>query len=68
MHAKYQVDHTLKVVSFMYVLVTEVLSCVLERGQGGQLFLPSFRVRGRGSERVKMSPLMFADDTLVFWQ
>ena len=43
----------------------EVFSCLLRRAISGS-YLSSWRVRDRSGERILISHLLFADDTLVF--
>ena len=48
-----------------FVIAMEALSCMLKRVvEGG--FLTPCQVRGKGSERVDVSHLLFADNTLIF--
>ena len=45
----------------------EVLSCLLKREKEGG-YLLGFRVSGRGGEVEKVSHLLFADDTFIFYK
>ena len=45
----------------------EALSCLINRAiRGG--FLTDCRIRGRGGNGIQVSHLLFADDTLVFYE
>ena len=50
---------------YLFVIVMEALSCLLKRvvGEG---YLSACHVRGKEGERIKVSHLLFMDDTLVF--
>ena len=52
---------------YLFVIPMEALSCLLRRAVCGG-FLSTCQVRGRGRERVKVSHLLFADDTLIFYE
>lgn len=45
----------------------EALSCLLKRVKVGG-FLLGWQVRGKGEEGVEVSHLLFADDTLLFYE
>ncbi|RVW65308.1 Transposon TX1 uncharacterized 149 kDa protein [Vitis vinifera] len=53
--------------SYLFVIVMEVFSSFLKRAVDGG-FILGCRVKGRSEEGVQISHLLFADDTLVFWQ
>ena len=50
---------------YLFVIAMEALSCLLRRAVCGG-FLSTCQVRGRGGDGVKVSHLLFADDTLIF--
>ena len=50
---------------YLFVIVMEARSCLLKRAVGGG-FLLACQVREREGEGVKVSHLLFADNTLVF--
>ena len=50
---------------YLFVIAMEALSCMLKRAMEGG-FLTTCQVRGKGSERVDVSHLLFVDDTLIF--
>lgn len=50
----------------LFIIVMEVFSRLLERARAVNLIKGV--VVGRGDQRVKISPLFFADDTLKFCQ
>ena len=50
---------------YLFVITMEVFSCLLRRAISGG-YLSSWRVRDRSGERILISHLLFADDTLVF--
>ena len=50
---------------YLFVVVMEALSCLIKRAVRGG-FLSPYQVRHRGGEGVKISHLLFADDTLIF--
>ena len=50
---------------YLFVIAMEALSCLLKRAVCGG-FLSAYLVQGRGGEGVKVSHLLFADDTLIF--
>ena len=50
---------------YLFVIVMEARSCLLKRAVGGG-FLSACQVREREGEGVKVSHLLFADNTLVF--
>ena len=49
----------------LFMIAMEVFSCLLRRAISGG-YLSGWRVRGRSGERILISHLLFADDTLVF--
>ena len=51
---------------YLFVLGMEALSCLIKRAVSGG-FLTSYRVKGRGGEGVQLTHLMYADDTLIFY-
>ena len=50
---------------YLFVLAMEALSCLLGRAMEYD-FLTSFKVNGRGGEGLKVTHLLFIDDTKVF--
>ena len=50
---------------YLLVIAMEALSCLLKRAVCGG-FLSACQVQGRGGEGVKVSHLLFTDDTLIF--
>ena len=51
---------------YLFLLAMEALSQLLSRARNGG-FISSFKVGGRGSEGLFVSHLLFADDTLIFY-
>ena len=51
--------------SYLFVVVMEAFSCMLNRAVSGG-FLSPCSVRGRRGEGVQVSHLLFVDDTLIF--
>ena len=52
---------------YLFTIVMEVFSCLLRRAISGG-YLSGWRVRGRSGERILISHLLFANDTLVFYE
>ena len=52
---------------YLFVIAMEVFSSFLKRAMDGG-FMSDCRVKGRSEEGVQISHLLFADDTLVFYQ
>ena len=53
------------ILPYLFVVVMEALNCLIKRAVNGG-FLSHCQVRGRGGEGVKISHLLFANDTLIF--
>ncbi|RVX00507.1 putative ribonuclease H protein [Vitis vinifera] len=53
--------------SYFFVLGMEVLSNLIRRAVDGG-FLSGCRIRGRGEEEMIVSHLLFADDTIIFYE
>ena len=51
--------------SYLFLIAMEALGCLLKRAVCGG-FLSACQVRGGGDEGVKVSHLLFVDDTLIF--
>ena len=51
----------------LFVIAMEALSCLLKRVKVGG-FLLGWQVRGKGEEGVEVFHLLFADDTLLFYE
>lgn len=52
---------------YLFVITMETFSCLLKRVVSGS-YLSGCRVRGWGNTGVQISHLLFADDTLVFYE
>ena len=52
---------------YLFVVVMEAFSCLLKRVVAGGYLTPS-SVQGRRGEGVQISHLLFADDTLIFYE
>ena len=52
---------------YLFVIVMEVFSCLLRRAISGG-YLSGWRVRDRNGEGILISHLLFANDTLVFYE
>ena len=52
---------------YLFVLGMEALSCLINRAVM-RVFLTGCRIRGRGGSGIQVSHLLFADDTLVFYE
>ena len=52
---------------YLFTIVMEVFSCLLRRAISGG-YLSGWRVRGRNGEGILISHLLFANDTLVFYE
>ena len=52
---------------YLFVIAMEALNCLLGRAICGG-FLSTCKVQGRKGEGVKVSHLLFADDTLIFYE
>ena len=52
---------------YLFVIAMKALSCLLKRVVDGS-FLTACKVRGRGGEGAQVSHLLFANDTLVFYE
>ena len=52
---------------YLFVIAIEVFSSFLKKAMDGG-FMSGCKVKGRNEERVQISHLLFADDTLVFCQ
>ena len=50
---------------YLFVIGMKALSVLIKRAVSGGFFT-SFRVKGRGGERVQLTHLLYADDTLIF--
>ena len=51
---------------YLFILPMEALSLILMKAKE-EGFINSFQVRGREGEGVEISHLLFADDTLIFY-
>lgn len=50
---------------FLFVIVMEVLSCIISRATQGE-FIHGFKVGGKKGEGFQVSHPLFVDDTLLF--
>ena len=50
---------------YLFVIGMKALSVLIKRAASGGFFT-SFRVKGRGGERVQLTHMLYADDTLIF--
>ncbi|RVW75378.1 Transposon TX1 uncharacterized 149 kDa protein [Vitis vinifera] len=51
---------------YLFVIGMKALSVLIKRAVSGGFFT-SFRVKGRGGERVQLTHLLYADDMLIFY-
>ena len=52
---------------YLFVVVMEAFSVLIKRGVAGGFLAPCL-IRGRRGEGVQISHLLFADDTLIFYE
>ena len=53
--------------SYLFILGMEVLSALIRRATDGG-FISGCRLRGRGMTKMNVSHLLFADDTIIFYE
>ena len=52
---------------YLFIVVMEAFSCLMKRAVAGGFLTPCM-VQGRRGEAVQISHLLFADDTLIFYE